>query len=495
MKNLIDVLEKNSKGKKGDKTFIFYESKDYSFKDIVILINQTCNYFEKSNLKYGDRIVLILENSIEFVILYFASMKFGLIINLSPIYLSPSEASNNIKDIKPKLVFCSEKFNSLKNIKFFKKKIQIIKNKNFLNFIIKYKKEYKRKKINNEDIAVLYYSSGSTGKSKLIKMSHRAIYNSQKMQLDSPLMGSGDNHLCILPLAHTSSLRSTLKFCAFNHRTVYLYKNFWSIRGTILDIIEKYKITFIMTVPSILSMMNTIFSKDLNRLQKIKSLKFVACGSSYLSKDVADKFIDTFNVNIINIYGLSETCAISMTDYKDKKFTLNSVGKILKSIKFKIINKNNKLSKNNEAGELCVKTPAIYSGYINDKNQILNQQYFKTGDIFTRSDDGHLFFIERKKNIIIKSGINISAREIDTTILKSNRIADTFTTSTSDIFHGEVPISYIVPLKKNFDLSKLEVFCKKRLGEFKVPTIFKILKSIPRSPTGKIRFSLLERQN
>ena len=92
--------------------------------------------------------------------------------------------------------------------------------------LINLKKNIKIKKINRENIAVLYYSSGSTGKSKLIQMSHRAIYNSQKMQLRSTLMKSGNNHLCILPLAHTSSLRSTLKFCAFNQRSVFLYKIF-----------------------------------------------------------------------------------------------------------------------------------------------------------------------------------------------------------------------------------------------------------------------------
>ena len=491
--NIIKILENNSQNKKSNKTFIFYNNKKYSFKTIFSLIKNTCNLFYKLNLKQNDRITLFLENSVEFVILYFASMRYGLVVNPSPVYLSRKDVINNLNQIKPKYIFCSSNFNFLKKNRLYKNKAYVIKDeKNFLNKINKLKKEKKIKKFNNENIAVLYYSSGSTGKSKLIKMSHRAIYNSQKMQQSSSLKKSGNNHLCILPLAHTSSLRSTLKFCAFNQRTVFLYKNFWTIKSSILDIIEKYKISFVQTVPSILSMLSSIYSQNLEIHNKIKTLKFVATGSSYLSKDVADKFMNTFNVPIINIYGLSETCALTMTKYEDKEFILNSVGNILPGIKYKLTN-NNKNCKIGEAGELSVKTPSIFSGYYgkNSKN-VKKNNYFKTGDIFTKDDKGFLYYIERKKNIIIKSGINISAKEIDDIVLNSKLVKDTFTTSIKDTFHGEVPITYIVP-KKKYKLNILENFCRKNLGDFKVPSFFKVLKKIPRSPTGKIQFSLLEK--
>ena len=489
--NLIKVLEKNSQNKKSSKTFVYYNNKNYSFKKIFSLIKKTCALFDKLNLKQNDHVTLFVENSVEFVILYFASMRYGLVVNPSPVYLSKKDVLNNLNQIKPKYIFCSSKFYFLKKNKFYKNKLYLIKNENdFINEINKFKKEIKIKKFDRENIAVLYYSSGSTGKSKLIKMSHRAIYNSQKMQQSSTLMKSGNNHLCILPLAHTSSLRSTLKFCAFNQRSVFLYKNFWTIKGTILDIIENHKITFIQTVPSILSMLSSIYSQNLDIHNKIKTLKFVATGSSYLSKEVADKFMNIFNIPIVNIYGLSETCALTMTNYKDKEFILNSVGNILPGIKYKLINNSNKTCKVGEAGELLVKTNAIFSGYFG-KN-IKKSVYFKTGDIFTEDNKGYLNYIERKKNIIIKSGINISAKEIDVIVLNSNLVKDTFTTSINDVFHGEVPITYVVP-KKKFKLNSLETYCRKNLGDFKVPSIIKVLKKIPRSPTGKIQYSLLEK--
>ena len=492
--NIIKVLEKNSKNQKSNKTFIYYNNKKYSYKKVFSLIIKTCNLFDKLKLKQNDRITLFVENSVEFVILYFASMRYGLVVNPSPVYLSKKDVFNNLNQIKPKFIFCSKNFNFIKKNKFFKNKVYVINDEiSFLNEINKLKKNIKIKKINRENIAVLYYSSGSTGKSKLIQMSHRAIYNSQKMQLRSTLMKSGNNHLCILPLAHTSSLRSTLKFCAFNQRSVFLYKNFWTIKGTILDIIAKHKITFIQTVPSILSMLTSIYSNNSDIHNKTKSLKFVATGSSYLSKDVADKFRNIFNIPIINIYGLSETCALTMTNYEDNEFILNSVGNILPGIKYKLTDDKNKICKNGEPGELSVKTKSIFSGYYGKKiNNLKKGSYFKTGDIFTEDGKGYLYFIERKKNIIIKSGINISAKEIDETLLNSKLVKDTFTTSIEDVFHGEVPISYIVP-KKKFKLNIIENYCRKNLGDFKVPSFFKVLKKIPRSPTGKIQYTLLQK--
>lgn len=492
--NIIKVLEKNSQNQKSNKTFIYYNNKKYSFKTLFSLIKKTCNLFYKLNLKQNDRITLFLENSVEFVILYFASMRYGLVVNPSPVYLSKKDVLNNLNQIKPKLIFCSKNYNFIKLNKSFKNSVYEIKDEiSFIGEINKIKKEVKIKKIDNENTAVLYYSSGSTGKPKLIKISHRAIYNSQKMQQRSTLMKSGNNHLCVLPLAHTSALRSTLKFCAFNQRSVFLYKNFWTIKNTILDIIAEHKITFIQTVPSILSMLTSMYSNNSDIHNKIKSLKFVATGSSYLSKHIADKFSNIFNISIVNIYGLSETCALTMTDYKDKEFILNSVGKILPGIKYKLINSNNKICKSGEPGELYVKTKSIFSGYYGKKiKNFKNNSFFKTGDIFSKDRKGYLYFIERKKNIIIKSGINISAKEIDEVVLNSKLVKDAFTTSTEDVFHGEVPITYLVLKKKN-KLNALENYCRENLGDFKVPSFFKVLKRIPRTPTGKIQYSMLQK--
>lgn len=488
---LLEILKKHAKSKIKNKLFIYSDGKNYSFKEIDELVNKTCNYFKKNlDLQKGDKICTSIDNSLTYVIIYFASMRYGLVINPSPTYLSKNEFIKNINQIKPKVIFTDNNLSLKKN-----KVVKILNDNFFYKLISNYDKKY----INSYNIipketAVLYYSSGSTGNPKLIEISHKAIYESQKMQKNSTLKFSGNNHLCILPLAHTSSLRSTLKFCLYNGRSVFLYKNFWSIKDRLIDIIYKKKITFIQVVPSIINMLIQIYSNERNLQKKINSLKFIASGSAYLTEKLKTQFKNNFNIPVINIYGLSETCAISMTSFKkNNEIYGNSIGKVLKGVKFKIINEKNKKVKNNEPGELLIKSPSIFSGYYNSNSTLDNftkDKFFKTGDIVISNNNNELTYVERKKNIVIKSGININCREIDNTLISLDYVSDSYTTSKSDLFHGEVPISYVVLKKKkrNEDIIK---DIKKVLGEFKTPNEIIILKEIPRSQTGKIQFFLL----
>ena len=492
--NILETLNKHANSKDKLKTFIVFENKKYSFETINKLVNSTCNYFRHLKLKKKDIITTYLDNSLEFVLIYFASIRYGSIINPNPHYVSSIEIDNHKKKVNPKITFITKENKK----KFIKNSLNLIEVENTENFLKKIKKFSSKFITNNSqlssaNIAVLYYSSGSTGDPKLIKMSNRAIINSQKFQKKSILMESGDNHLCILPLAHTSSLRSTLKFCLYNRKTVYLYKNFWSIKNNILDIIESNKISFVMTVPSILSMMSILFKNKKNLQKKIKTVKFFATGSSYLSEEVALSFENTFGIPLVSIYGLSETCAISMTTFnKISNFELQSVGKPMSKVKIKILNDKGKPIKNGESGELSVNTPAIFSGYYKKQNRIKKNTYFKTGDIFTKDKNGYLYYIERKKNIIIKSGINITANDINKNLIKLKYIKDIFTTSTDDVFHGEVPKTYLV-LNKKINLEKIKKDANKILGDFKTPRDFIVIKKIPRSLTGKVKYSLIDR--
>ena len=180
--NILEILNTHAKSKDKNKTFIVFENKEYSFKSINELVNSTCNYFAELKINKKDIISTYLDNSLEFILIYFASIRYGSIINPNPHYVSSEEINTHIKKINPKIIFINEE-----NKKKFQKKKNIIKVSNsekFLNKIKKFDNKFKTNNLNlsSLDIAVLYYSSGSTGDPKLIKMSNQAIINSQKFQ-------------------------------------------------------------------------------------------------------------------------------------------------------------------------------------------------------------------------------------------------------------------------------------------------------------------------
>ena len=189
------------------------------------------------------------------------------------------------------------------------------------------------------------------------------------------------------------------------------------------------------------------------------------------------------------MYGLSE---IGSSHFENpKKRRVGSIGKPLDIYDFKILNKNNRFCKDGEIGELVVKGKGLFNGYY--KNLKLTKKnfykdYFKTGDICFKDADGYYYYVDRKKDLIIKGGVNILPSEIDEAILKSDKnILECATVGVKDSFYGEIIKSYIILKKQNkFLISKLKNTLIKKLGHLKSPDIIKLKKKFPKTASGKI---------
>lgn len=460
--------------------FLIHEKKTLTFEEFNLKINQTCNYFKKNKLNKNDIVALYLQNSIEFIILYFACIRYGAIASPIPYGLSDNQISYYLNISKSNLLISSQK------IKLKKKQVNF---KNFAEFnstVSQFEKYFHKTKFNKNKIGVYYFSSGTTDRPKLIKYSNFAMVSCQKLLFKTNFLNPFSKHMCILPLGHTASLRYTIKQAIVGVGTVYLYKNFWSIKDIFWNEIKKKNINFIGVVPSIIQ---TIFHLYKNRRIKTNNLKFLGCGSSILSKDMQKKFKKKFNIIIKNIYGMSEIGIASMDNIKNNNL-YGSIGEPLSGVKVKLLSTKKKfINKENTMGEICVKTPAIFSGYIEKnkkKKTLFFKNYFKTGDlaIFKK---GSIFFIDRSKDIVIKGGVNISPNEIDSCLQKHPNILETTTIGVESTFYGEKLKSFIV-LKKNKKISNFELkkFCNTRLGKIRTPDIFEFIDKLPKTASGKI---------
>ncbi len=348
-------------------------------------------------------------------------------------------------------------------------------------------------KILGKNICVYYFSSGTTANPKLIKYSNQAMISCQKILFKSKFLKPFSIHMCILPLGHTASLRYTIKNAIIGVGKIYLYKNFWSIKKTFWKKIIKNKINFIGVVPTILK---TIFTLYKIRKNTIKSLNFFGCGSSILTEDLQKNFEKKFKSTIRNIYGMSEIGVATVDD--TKKYNIyGTIGKPLKGVKIKLINKNNKfIKKENLEGEICVKTPAIFSGYKGLKKNTckftVKNRYFKTGDLAIYQNS-NLKFVDRSKDIIIKGGVNIAPQEIDECLQKNGNVYQSATIGVNDEFYGEDIKSFVI-LKKNKNIRELSLikYCIKNLGKMRSPSKIEFVKDLPKTSSGKILKRLLK---
>jgi len=487
IKNLTQMLEYNAKINK-NKIFLVYENYSITFGQTYDLVNNCCNYLLSKNLKRQNIVSIVLKNSIEFVIVYFACIKLNLRLNPLPYYLSPNSIKMSISFLKPKLVvtdyFMSEKIGGkfyyirFENFENFKKEINISK-----KFIIKTKNNVK-------DVAMLYYSSGTTGKPKLIEYSHRAIIANQLDMIKANFTKKNSVHLVILPLSHTAALRYSLKQAVCLGSKVLICENFWKIKQNFWQIIYKKKITFIGVVPSIINYLMTMQKKFNKKFSK--KVDFFGCGSFSLGKNLQLEFEKKFGVRLSNLYGLSEAGLTHFDNPKDKKRKIGSIGKIIGDKKIKIINKTD-----DQSGEIAIKAKTLFSGYYKNKplyRKSFKDKYFLTGDLGFIDKNEYFFFKDRKKDIIIKGGINISSVEIENIILNNSIIKESAVIPVTDSFFGENILAFITlkNRKIKFNQESFKKKLEKKLGYFKTPNEIRVIKNMPKTSNGKIKKVLLK---
>ena len=485
--NLSQMLEYNALINK-NKTFLVFDKHSITFDQTNKLVDNCCGYLASKKLKNQDIVSIVLKNSIEFIIIYFACMKLNLRLNPLPYYLSPSSIKMSTSFLKPKLIITDysmserigKKFKYLRfnNFKDFEKEIN-----NSMNTKLNYKN-----KIN--DVAMLYYSSGTTGKPKLIEYSHKAIIANQVAMIKENFTKIKTVHLALLPLSHTAALRYSLKQAVCLGSKVFICESFWKVKQNFWKTIYNNKITFIGVVPSIINYLMSMQKKFNKRLSK--NIDFFGCGSFSLGKNLQIEFEKKFNVKLSNLYGLSEAGLTHFDNPNDKMRKIGSIGKVIGDKKIKILNKNKDLN-----GEIAIKSKTLFSGYYGNKQLYKNSfknGFFLTGDLGFIDKNDYFFFQDRKKDIIIKGGINISSIEIENTILRYNNIKESAVIPVTGSFFGENILAFITLKNKNIKFNQ-EILKKKlikKLGFFKTPNQIRVINDMPKTSNGKIKKILLK---
>ena len=405
--------------------------------------------------------------------------------------MSSDEVIKKLYDINPQFVFCHEKhYDTLSESNYEIINLDKIHEKGFLEHLTNFScKDLDVIYTSDDSVAVYYYSSGTTGKSKIIEYTHKSMVLMQASMLRADFGKSGKVHLCFLPLGHTASLRYTVKHCICTGGTVVLYDSFWKLRSKLWDEIEKYNATFMQVVPSILiAILNTPY-KNFSKKQ-INSMTFVGCGSAFLPENIQDNFQNLFKLPVANLYGLSETGATHFDNPFIKNRLKGSIGKPFDIVEAKIFDENGHQINGEKTGEIGIKGPGLLNGYL--KNELLykecfNKGFFMTGDLCYKNKDGIYFYVDRKKDLIIKGGVNIVPSQIEEFLLSFSFVKEVAVLGKPDMLFGETILCYIVPKgNKSINISTLKNSCKEKLGEFKTPSEFKLLDYLPKGPSGKI---------
>jgi len=517
--SILDLIQKASDIYSSNTAFTSLNSK-LSYKDIEFYSENFGAYLQHElSIQKGSRVAIMLPNLFTYPVTLLGCYKVGAtVININPLYKG-REIENALNDSGAETIIVLDKFIDelnliikntkiknvivcrisdllslsmsllIKTITFFKRS-KTISNNNYIPFSRVILKKHILKKVNlyHDDIALLQYTGGTTGKSKAAVLTHKNIL-SNIQQLDiwvKPHITEGKEVIITaLPLYHIFSFTvNFLYFYSIGSNNV-LIANPRDLKSFVKEL-TKHRFTVITAV-------NTLFNLLLtsSKFRKIdfSSLKFSVGGGMAVLSSTAKRWKKITGTEITQGYGLTETSPIVSINPINNKFN-GSIGLPVPSTDISIRDDTGKQLGYEEPGELCVKGPQVMSEYWNKKHDSLSSftkdGFFKTGDIASIDKNGFLTIVDRKKDMIISSGFNVYPNEIEEYVSQHPNVNECGVIGIDDSNRGESIHLFIV--RSSDTLTEIDIieFCKEGLTIYKVPKKVHFINEIPKNNVGKI---------
>ncbi len=490
-----------------DKLAIIFEGNEWTYKQLNEGINQLAWALLSLGLKKGDRVGILAYNCIQFMELYWACAKTGVVFVPLNFRLVSRELEYFTEECELKALFYGEDFSSvIKELRAFpsSKRIktyvcigipEMREDLGYDNFITSFppKEPVVDDPPTMEDPQVIMYTSGTTGRQKGAILPHRkTLWNTINNEIAFSFLGHEDRYLLNLPMFHSGGMFIATMPIIHRGGTILIHKHF-DPKKTLEDI-EKYKISLIGGVPAMFYMI--IAEPDFDKYD-LSSIKGVAVGAQITPLSLLEKIKEKFRVPAVGqVFGCTETsvCISLSPDRPLDAEKTGSVGLPLFHGEVKVANdKGEEVGwGSGEIGEICYRGPMTMLGYLNmpekTKEAIDPDGWFHFGDLATIDKDGYLYVVDRKSDMYISGGENVYPREVENILIDHPKIMNIAIIPKPDEKWGEVGLAIVNPVPGE-TLTEQEVldYGIGKIAKFKLPKEVIITTSpIPQTVTGKI---------
>ncbi len=350
--------------------------------------------------------------------------------------------------------------------------------------------------VNENDVALLMYTSGSVGQPKAAIHSHKTLLAHGRNSARSHQLTATDRSLLVLPIYHINAECVTLMPTMVAGGSVVVPNHFNVSR--FWDWLDDYRCTWSAIVPTIISqLLDWRDPKADQRRGAYERIRFIRSSSAPLSPSLQREFMERFPIRLIQAMGSSEAGNIFANPQAPGANKIGTPGKAW-GFETRIIAPDGADVAPGQPGEVLIRGDAVMQGYYKDQEQtraVLDADgWLHTGDLAYQDSDGYFFIIGRSKELIIKGGMNIAPRQIDEVLESHPAVFEAAVVGVPDRYLGEDLVAYVVLRKgQAVDESALLSFCESRLGHFKTPTHIHFVSDLPKGPSGKVqRLRLLE---
>ncbi|WP_424765572.1 AMP-binding protein [Paenibacillus sp. sgz302251] len=449
----------------------------------------------------GERVVLVLKNRYEMVVLYWAIQKIGAVFTPINYRLSQEEIKYCIQDAEAKAVIyepVSERtvLEAVKELDTIKIGVQEASGADvrYEEMLIRgAEKPASLPHIRDDDVCLMLYTSGTTGRPKGVPRTHGNEYGAAVAHIIQNQYQVEESTIGVMPLYHTMGMRSLLAMAFLNGKLVMTpeYKP-----AFILEVLEKEKISCVYLVPTIFH--DLVFHENFDNYN-LSALRKLGYAGAAMTEVLTEAIFNKLKPEVfINHYGSSEVYTFSYCNYLNKK--AGCAGKPGFHQHLRVVSPDPE-GKSKPAdivpagvpGEIIVdlRTSEAFHGYWNRPDateKAIREGWYFTGDMGMLDEEGDLFVLGRLDDTIISGGENIHPLEVEDVIAKHPKVAEVAVAGLPDQRYGEIVTAFVVPKDLSLTVEELDCFCKDsvELSNFKRPRKYVLLTEIPKSPVGKI---------
>jgi long-chain acyl-CoA synthetase len=489
--------------KQPDKTALVYGNIRLSYYELNERINRLSNGLIGIGIKKEDRVAVIADNCSEYVETYFATAKCGMIIVPINSVLKSDELEYIINDSQAStLIFGTNYFGTvsnlrskLKTVKYFINIGDDLKTGEYQELIAKYPSHEPPVHVDENDIAWLLYTSGTTGLPKGVMLTHKSqLADAANTIITCYQINKKDVHLNLLPMFHIGAMWH-IKCHFYMGSTNVLLNSIDPIR--VLETMQRERITTTGIVPPMA--VSIINHPDINKYD-VSSIRMIIYAGAPMSEAMLSRMKDIFGDVSYQVYALTEGGpGIIMPPLTEgvweKVKRAGSCGKEVLNVEVRLINEVGNDCAPGEVGEIIARGDNIMKGYWNMPEataKTMEGGYLHTGDLATKDREGYYYITGRKKDAIITDGKSVHSAEVENVISSYPGVSEAAVIGVANAELGEI-VKALIVMRTGEKVVEQEIinWCISKLDDYKVPKMVHIVDSLPKTPSGKVLKAIL----
>lgn len=474
----------------GEKTALIQGHNRHTYSRLKSATQQVAIYLCEQGIRPGDRIALYIPNRPEWVAAYYGIIRLGAVVVCASAAYKQKELQHLLNDcLVSMLITCEELLDLVPEREKIPgvKDVVVWENDPILSSVFETRPETSRPfpplDCGIHDECAILFTGGTTGIPKGAMLTHRNILFSAQNVCYHERAVPDDVALCFLPLNHVFGgvhiMNSTLYGCG----TLVIHKNFDMDR--MLSSAHQDKITRFYSVPTVfIRLLNTPESR-----KHLSSVKYCFSAATSMASEIVRQWQENFDLTIHEAYGMTESSSLVTFNhlYQHK---IGSVGTPAGIVEVKIVDEKDNEVPLGEAGEIIIRGPNVMKGYFNkaeESSKVLRNGWLHSGDIGRLDEDGHLYVVDRIKDMIISGGLNVYPTEVEEVLYTHPCVEECAVVGMPHKEYGEA-VSALVKRKQGFKCSDTDLidYCKKQIASYKSPKKIIFIEEFPKSPAGKI---------